>query len=687
MTQTLLFRHTAIDGPAGEFDEVDLLHATHEELAFRLLERSSELETANEELHVEISERMRAEEELERSNMFLRSILDSSSSISIISSDQEGMITYWNIGAQKLFGYKASEVVGRENIRILTPIDEPWTAATLTMMRTSALTTQQSHRREVIECTKSGEKVWINLAVSPRLDENGECIGTLALGENITARKIAERELFTTRGRLEQLLDTSLVIIYSRKVSEDFGITFISNNVGALLGCDPADFTDDAGYWASCLHPDDKPRVTAAITRIGEDHQVMEYRFRYEPEQYRWLRDEMRLVRDDLGEPLEIVGSWVDITDEKNMERALRESEEKFRALAEFSQDIIMRFDKNLRHLYVNPMAERQMGVPVEAFFGKTPRELDFPSELVEFWEREIRKTFETKTLQRTEYRLPSGAWVDWELIPEFLPNGDVTTIVTSARDITDLKKAEQRLRDSLEEKEVMLREIHHRVKNNLQVIIALMGLQAETRTDPIMKGMLAELQSRARTMSLVHETLYQSQNIARVNLAVYVRNLTANVMQTFGINSVVRLQVHAEEVFAGIDAAIPCGLIINELVTNALKYAFPHARRDALMQVQPADDCVIDVSVCTRDTNLEIIVADNGVGLPDGFDWRKAKSLGLRLVNILAKNQLRGTIEVNTAHGTIFTIAFCEHHLNKEKTHITSHNAETDETAAHTSR
>jgi PAS domain S-box-containing protein len=677
--------HTVTSGDARlTLDEEELLQATNEELAVRLVERTQELETANEELQAEINERMRVEVELETSNLFLRSILDSSSSMSIISTDPEGAITYWNIGAQKLFGYKAAEVVGCANVRMLIPDDEPWTAATLTMMRTNALKSKQSFRREVIERTKSGEKVWINLAISPRLDESGACIGLLGIGENITARKLAERELFTTRGRLEQLLDTSLVIIYSRRADLDFGMTFISNNVYALLGCDPADFVDDPGYWASRLHPDDRHVAGETSRQRSGEHFVMEYRFRDGSDAYHWLRDETRMVRDDLGEPLEIVGSWVDITEEKEMENALRESEEKFRALAEFSQDIIMRFDRDLRPLYVNPMVEKQMGLPVDAFYGKTLHELGFPPELVRFWEGEIRATFETKTLHRTEYKLPSGAWVDWELIPEFLPNGDVKTIVTSARDITEQKNAEQKLRDSLEEKEVMLREIHHRVKNNLQVIIALMGLQAESVTDKQTQEMLAELQARARAMSLVHETLYQSQTLARVNLSTYIKNLTGNVMQTHGMSINILMRVEAEEILVGLDAAIPCGLIINELVTNALKYAFPHRIENGARRT-PSGEIVVAVRM--NGAGITLAVSDNGVGLPEGFDWTKARSLGLRLVNILAKNQLRGTITVDRSHGTSFAITFNERQIEKSKVKHSLHNNPDEETDANTRR
>jgi PAS domain S-box-containing protein len=456
-----------------------------------------------------------------------------------------------------------------------------------------------------------------------------------------------------------------MVIIYSRKVEAVYRMTFISNNVGTLLGCEASDVLDDPMYWTSRQHPDDRQRMLTTVALFNDGHQVLEYRFKHANGAYRWLRDEARLVRDDDQVPLEIVGSCVDITEEKEMESALRESEEKFRALAEFSQDIIMRYDKRHRLLYMNPMAEKHTGVAVDEFFGKTHAELGFPSELVEFWESEIERTFQSKSLQRTEYQLPSGVWVDWELIPEFLPNGDVETIVTSARDITDQKKAQQRLRDSLEEKEVMLREIHHRVKNNLQVIIALMGLQAESVTDKKTQEMLAELQARARAMSLVHETLYQSQNIARVNLTTYIKNLSANVMQTIGMNVNTLLMVDADDVHVGIDAAIPCGLIINELVTNALKYAFPPAAPEPGRTPGP---CEIHIGIRSDGPSIALSVSDNGIGLPEGFDWKKAKSLGLRLVNILACNQLRGTIDVDTSAGTKFLIRFCEPPSKKSK-------------------
>lgn len=632
-------------------------------LEYLLLERTYDLEATNEELQAEIAERIRVAHELEESNIFFKSILDGSMSISIVSTDNDGMITFWNIGAQKLFGYKASDVVGRLNISILYPGDEQWTIATLTQMCHSARTTKQVHRREVIELTKTGEKVWINLAVSPRIDDQGNCIGMLRLGENITARKIAERELFTARGRLEHLLERSRVIIYSRKAEAVYTITFISANVWLLLGCDPADVTDEPTWWMDHLHPDDIQRLLSAASLFNDGYRVLEYRFRHRNGTYRWLRDEARLVRDGDRVPLEIVGNCVDITDEKEMECAMRESEEKFRALAEFSQDIIMRYDKQHRLLYVNPMAEKHTGVPVHEFFGKTHAELGFPPELTEFWDQEIERTFRSKTLQRTEYQLPSGVWVDWELIPEFLPNGDVETIVTSARDITEQKHAHQRLRESLEEKELMLREIHHRVKNNLQVIIALMGLQAETVTDKRTQDMLAELQARARVMSLVHETLYQSQTIDRVNLTTYIKTLSANVMETIGINAGRSLHLCLDDIFVGIDAAIPCGLIVNELVTNALKHAFPPS---LLSVAKNSRVCEIRIGVRSVGASIVLSVCDNGIGLPEAFDWKNAKTLGLRLVNILSVNQLRGTIDVNTKNGTAFSVTFSEHKCYK---------------------
>jgi PAS domain S-box-containing protein len=216
-------------------------------------------------------------------------------------------------------------------------------------------------------------------------------------------------------------------------------------------------------------------------------------------------------------------------------------------------------------------------------------------------------------------------------------------------RDITERKREEEKIRASLREKEILLKEIHHRVKNNLQIISSLLNLQSAHIRDPRALEVFKEGQGRVRSMALIHEKLYQSDDLARVDFSEYISNLAAYLFRSYEVNAgAVRLNVEAEDVLLGVDTAIPCGLIINELVSNSLKHAFPGGGGGLInITLRPA----------SRD-RLTLTVADDGVGLPPGFDVRNTPSLGLQLVNTLAR-QLGGEVGVGDGAGAEFNITF----------------------------
>jgi two-component sensor histidine kinase len=215
--------------------------------------------------------------------------------------------------------------------------------------------------------------------------------------------------------------------------------------------------------------------------------------------------------------------------------------------------------------------------------------------------------------------------------------------------DITERKQAEEALKASLHEKEVLLKEIHHRVKNNMQVISSLVSLQAEQLRDSALRDVFQEVSDRVRSMALVHEKLYQSADLARVEFAEYAQSLLNYLWRAHGTAACgIRLAVDLEPVPLSVNVAVPCGLILNELATNALKHAF-RGRDGGTVKVSLRGSP--DGRVCLR-------VGDNGTGLPPGLDWRQADSLGLRLVQILAK-QLDATVEVARVEGTEFAVTF----------------------------
>jgi two-component sensor histidine kinase len=200
-----------------------------------------------------------------------------------------------------------------------------------------------------------------------------------------------------------------------------------------------------------------------------------------------------------------------------------------------------------------------------------------------------------------------------------------------------------------LKEKEVLLQEIHHRVKNNMTVIFSLLKLQADRVNDEQYREMLSDSMRRIETMALIHEKLYRSEDLAEINFSDYIKDMVDSMYMSYGIGShKVTLKKDVGRVALGIDDAIPCGLIVNELVSNSIKHAFPESREGK-----------IKVAIRMNDKDeVELTISDNGIGMPEGLDFRTTDSLGLSLVNALVK-QLQGEIELNKEKGTEFRITF----------------------------
>jgi len=341
-----------------------------------------------------------------------------------------------------------------------------------------------------------------------------------------------------------------------------------------------------------------------------------------------------------------------DISEKKEIEEEKRISEEKFRSLAENSQDYIMRYDKQHRHLYMNQAGYRVTGNTEEEFIGKTHRELGFDETLCELWENRINEVFQSGTPAREVFSWESvegSVYLDLKLFPEFDNETNVKTVLGVSRDITELKQVEEQIKASLKEKETLIHEIHHRVKNNMNVISSLLNLQANNIDDDRTKEILKDSQSRIYAMSAIHETIHGSENLSKIDLKNYLSKITTSIFQSSSVDpSKVKLKTDIEEMPININQASPLGLTINELISNSLKYAFPDDRTGE-----------ITVTMKNLDKQLELIVKDDGVGIPEGLDWKNSKSLGLKLVRTLVENQLDGSIDMENNNGTKFTIKF----------------------------
>jgi PAS domain S-box-containing protein len=330
-----------------------------------------------------------------------------------------------------------------------------------------------------------------------------------------------------------------------------------------------------------------------------------------------------------------------------------QETTERFRAILEATTDMVGMADKFGRLFYVNSAGRELLGLgPDEPLTGLRLPDVHAPwaADLVALeglpvamiegaWQGE------TAVLPRNGPEVPASELI----LAHKSPSGSVEFLSTIIRDMSEQKESEVRIKASLEEKEVLLKEIHHRVKNNLQIVSSLLQLQASYIKDTESLAIFEESRDRVKSMALIHEQLYQSNDLAQIDFPEYLRSLLNMVMSAHRTNRTrVETKLHVDPVSLDLDTAIPVGLITNELVTNSLKYAF-------------AGRTVGEISV--RLTKSEsgdflLMISDNGVGMPEGFNVDKAPSLGLRLVRILTK-QMRARLEISNGVGTQFRVYF----------------------------
>ncbi len=377
----------------------------------------------------------------------------------------------------------------------------------------------------------------------------------------------------------------------------------------------------------------------------------------------------------------------------KEANKALTENESKYRDLVQNANSMIIRFDMEGRITYFNEFACTFFGYSHDEIIGASVLETIVPRE--ESSGRNLWKHMEDLMERPDQYsinvnqnvrRNGERVWVSWTNKAVIGQDGRVEDILAIGNDVTDLKhasdalkrvndtlefrvqqrtaelasavkalqaeiterrKVEAQMQSSLQEKEVLLKEIHHRVKNNLQIISSLLSLQSESISAENPARAFRESQDRIRSMALIHEKLYRARDISRVDFGEYVSSLTAYLSRSYMAGRGVEIAIGIEGIYLDIDKAIPCGLIINELVSNSLKYAFRDGQGSR-----------IHISLSHSDNAYTLIVGDDGAGMPQGLDFRNTTSLGLQLVNTLV-GQLEGTIDLEESTGVTFMITF----------------------------
>jgi PAS domain S-box-containing protein len=472
------------------------------------------------------------------------------------------------------------------------------------------------------------------------------------------------------------LYQTGNLIVW-RADSRSLRFQFVSREAEAILGYPIDTWLSDEMFFINHLHPQDNKWVVSSMLRAAHEGVPVEieYRMIAHSGETRWFHNVIRVPKDNEDES-ELIGIMLEITERKEAEEAVRSANEELERrvkerTAELEQaeqaattarlryqDLVEGLDgivweaipSTVQFTFVSIKAENILGYPVSQWIDN-PR---FWKNIIHPDDREtvdrLMSEMDEKSKEREfEYRvITSDGRVLWlsNIVAVTLAGPD-ERLRGIMIDITERKRMESLIKKSLEEKDLLLKEIHHRVKNNLQIISSLLNLQKNYVTSVECASVLDESQNRVHSMALIHEKLYQTDNLTQIGFADYVRDLSSFLFRSYGVEPTkVKLNVKSEALL-NIDTAIPCGLIVSELVSNALKYAFHQKEKG-------------QISIQTRQENglFELIVQDDGVGFPDQVDFRHTQSLGMRLVNTLAK-QLQGKIEMDRSAGTCFRISF----------------------------
>ncbi|GAB4410812.1 MAG: hypothetical protein Fur0044_04640 [Anaerolineae bacterium] len=429
-------------------------------------------------------------------------------------------------------------------------------------------------------------------------------------------------------------------------------LPYISAGTYQISGLEPPEAMAHPERLLERIHPDDRltPERFAQVYRDPTLPFIYESRIMSLSGHTKWVRDIARVTIQENGTII-FHGIALDITEHK----ILTETQQRYEFIVNTSKEFMTLI--NREHVYEaanKAYCQAHLKTPAE-IIGRTVAEIwgeeRYSSQIKPYLdacfagqEMSYQGWFEFAALGRRYFNVT--------YYPYFDPKGNVSHSVVVSHDVTNGKQVEAQLQASLQEKEILLQEIHHRVKNNLQIITSLLDFQTEFIQDKQAITAFSDSQSRIKSIALVHELLYNSENLAQIDLSQYMRNLVDDLLHTYGeqttaVTTQIEVDAGPEGLWLDINTAIPCGLIINELVSNALKHAFVGRQTGSIsLKAQWLGD------------NLVLQVRDDGIGLPESLDFRQTTSLGLQLVNMLTQ-QLKGQLQWERQNGATFTLSF----------------------------
>lgn len=640
-----------------------------------MLEKIANLEKSEAEAHQKIRT-------LSKTAARYKLLVESSTDMIFIV-DSGGNFLFTNKAFKKCLGFSAAEIKKINGFSLVHPKDLAKVKKQFALLMEGKYVENMEYRYK----TKNGSYLYLSNNATPIFDSSGNVIAAFGATREIHQKKSIEQDLQKLNEELESKIDqrTKELLILNDQLtreiirhkqsqeslqkSEEKYRTLVENAIDGIYILSPNGFEyvnpafektfgfkaeevyDKKFNFLDFIHPEDKSMMLERekARKRGKKSPVS-YTFRVITK-----TQELKYVEVDTiplpGERLRILGILRDVTEREETELALRESEEKFKNLAEKSPNMIF-INQDGRLVYVNKICEEIMGYKIKEFYSP---DFEFLNLIAPESREKAKKSFiqhmKTKDINPLEYTIitKKGKRIEAIITTKIILYKGKSAILGIVTDISKRKRTEEQLKKALHDNKILLREIHHRVKNNMQIISSLLRLQARNIKNKKLHEAFKSCQNRIRSMALIHEKFYKSEDLARIELDRYIHDVAIHLFQTYGIDQdTVRLNMEMEVVHIDINKAVSLGLIINELLSNSLRHAFPDNKKG-------------EIQIKLRkifDGKIELVISDNGVGIPEDIDFSNTPSLGMLLVNDLVR-QIDGQIDLKREGGTSFRITF----------------------------
>ncbi|MGV6860808.1 MAG: PAS domain S-box protein [Putridiphycobacter sp.] len=612
--------------------------------------RAEIAENLNINLEKQIAKRKETEKELLNHQNFIDNILESSIDM-IITTDLDNKITTINKSALKRFGYKKEDLIGKD-ISLISSTKQNYQAIPNTIKDS------KKYVGEVVNVDSDGNEFNSFLTATTMKDDNGEVVGFMGISRDLSELEEIKTIINSQNSLINSFFqnDSDIFIWILNKDLEVVSFSQSANNYFKKLngGKDLEKGKDFITQIQPIIYPKHVDITKQLyLDCLAGEKQNFDAMLTNKKHEKHWVDTHLTPVVLPDGRINELICLGYDITEKKNKIVEVKESEANIRAMVNAIPDFLFKLDVDGKIIDVEVNSAVKKQIFNKKINDKSKIKNKFLNDFFDFKPafgvkilNYINKTIKNDKVytQNFDFEINQNK-VYYEARYSKINDNEVMVVI---RDQTELIENQNKLLESVHEKEVLLKEVHHRVKNNLQIINSILNLQSSYVSDPKILEIILESQNRIRTMSYIHESLYQTENFSSINFKEYIANLLNNLIYSYQINKNVTIVRDIDKVNLHLDQAISCGLILNELITNALKYAFPDEMKGSLL-IKIKD---------LPENKVELVVQDSGIGLPENFDLESTESLGLSLVHTLV-DQIDGEVFVKNDNGTKFLIIF----------------------------